>query len=93
MCSLFSSWFESLQVASDGDGMGSFPEVRSKNARAQRVERSAYSLCGSLFSHAASPNRRTLASESENFWELKNHLFYSPNRSSLQSHLRLSQTL
>jgi len=47
--------------------MGSFPEVRSKDARAQAIRHHMLTVLGSFIGHAILHHQRILAPESENF--------------------------
>ena len=55
---------EVFQTVSDGDRMGSFPKVRSKNASAQRLWHSDNLVLGGLFRHATPRSQRTLTPKS-----------------------------
>ena len=55
-----------IQTTPDGGGMGSFPEVRSKNTRAQRSRCSNNPILGGVFRRATSRGQRTFPPKSDN---------------------------
>ena len=55
-----------FQKIPDDDGMGSFPEVRSKDTKAQTIWHSQISVFGSSLGSPTFHQQRTLAPESEN---------------------------
>ena len=55
-----------FQTTPDGDRMGPFPEVRSKNAGAQRPWHPENSVFGGLFRHPTLHNQRAFAPKSDN---------------------------
>ena len=55
-----------LQKTPDDDGMGSSPEVRSKDARAQTIQPSRLPVPRNFLGHPALHHQRTLAPEFEN---------------------------
>ena len=64
--SLLNSYFEVSQAAADGVRTGSFPEVRSKNATAQRTCRFDLPPSNCVLESTTSRHQRTITSESEN---------------------------